>query len=267
MEGKMRLTDRDIKILLKVNDCYWLSTMQLKRYFFPGTTLRAVNKRLKLLADQDYLFGQQPSRSEEYYFRLRNKGRNVLIEKANLNADDIRLPQKLPTQLKHFSTLNDLRWHCEQSILAIQGQLKFFFIDRELKSMFPGTRIIPDILSSFAIGRNNTKQRILIAIEYDAGTENPQYFGRDKLQSYAERTYHGHAPLGHEELIVLIFADTRKRIVQLIRHSMRYLDCQCSFFFGALEDLKERNSIFAEIYINPARKIGLNNKPMCSFLK
>ena len=48
----MRLTERDIQILLKVNECMWLSTSQIKRYFFQDNTMRAVNKRLRsLLSD------------------------------------------------------------------------------------------------------------------------------------------------------------------------------------------------------------------------
>ena len=78
----MRLTDRDINILLKVHQCGWLSTRQIKRYFFANATDRAVTKRLRLLSDNGYVYVKQRARTEQSYFRLGNKGRIVLAEQT-----------------------------------------------------------------------------------------------------------------------------------------------------------------------------------------
>ncbi len=260
----MRLTERDIQILLKLNWCYWLNTTQIRRYFFQGTTLRTINKRLKLLVDEGYIFSHQPSKTEEYFFRLANKGRTILLERTDLDKSDVHVPRKLPTQLKHFATLNDLRWYCDQAILKMRGKLNFFYIDRELKSMFNSSILIPDILLKFSIEQSHLQHRYVFAIEYDAGTENPQYFGRDKVKKYYEAIDGGHPFISNNDLIIIVFADTRKRVVQLIRHSLKFLNKQLRFLFGSLEDLIEHDDLFAEIYIDPQQEFANKKDLMCS---
>ena len=262
----MRLTERDIQILLKVNECYWLSTTQLKRYFFPSTTLYAINKRLKILTDQGYLGCQRLSRTEEYYFRLGNEGKNILLEMTDLDSKNIVIPRRFPVQLKHFSTLNDLRWHCEKAINQKKGKFNFFFIDRELKGLLHDSIIIPDVLFSFSLFQDGIDQRYIIALEYDAATENPQYFGRDKVKKYCQAFDNSHPIISHNNFQVITFADTRKRIVQLIRHSVKFINERMKFLFASIEDLKEYGDFLADIYIDPQRCNLNDEKIMCSII-
>ena len=51
----VRLTERDRPMLVKRALCRWLTTDQLKRLYFPRTTLNAVQKRLRKLADDGLL--------------------------------------------------------------------------------------------------------------------------------------------------------------------------------------------------------------------
>jgi len=46
----LRLTDRDVRMLVKCGICRWLTTDQLRRLYFPKATLNAVQKRLRKLA-------------------------------------------------------------------------------------------------------------------------------------------------------------------------------------------------------------------------
>ncbi|GEM_PF-2175858 len=248
----MRLTDRDIDILRKINECSWLSTKQIKRCFFETTTKRAVNKRLRLLVDAGYLFCDRNSSTEEYFFRLGVKARQIL-EEHGLESDGIYIPRTLPVQLKHFSTINDLRWYAEQAIQKKNGILDFFFVDRELKGMLGNSLVIPDALLSFTLGQGSMMKRNVVALEYDAATENPQYFGRDKVRKYVLEFVNRNGVFATENLRVLVFADSRKRIVQLIKHSMKFLDKQVKFLFGSLEDLEQYGDLFATIFIDPTK--------------
>lgn len=261
----MRLTDRDIDILRKVNECSWLSTKQIKRNFFETTTKRAVNKRLRLLVDVGYLFCDRTSSTKDYFFRLGVKARQIL-EEHGLESDGIYIPRTLPVQLKHVSIINDLRWYAEQSIQKKNGNLDFFFVDRELKGMLGNSLVIPDALLSFTLGQGSMMKRSVVTLEYDAATENPQYFGRDKVRKYALAFASRNGIFATEGLRVVVIADSRKRIVQLIKHSMKFLDKQIKFLYGSLEDLEQHSDLFATIFIDPTRNEIKGERHLISLL-
>src|SRR6266852_5829795 len=50
-----RLTDRDLRLLVKCAICRWLTTGQIQRLYFPKASLNAVQKRLRKLSDAGYL--------------------------------------------------------------------------------------------------------------------------------------------------------------------------------------------------------------------
>ena len=47
---KVRLTDRDVRMLAKCAVCRWLMTAQIHKLYFPDATLNAVQKRLRKLS-------------------------------------------------------------------------------------------------------------------------------------------------------------------------------------------------------------------------
>ena len=134
-------------------------------------------------------------------------------------------------------------------------------------SLLDNSAVIPDILLGFSTTQPDKKHQYLIAVEYDAGTENPQYFGRDKVKKYADALHTGHPLFSNQNLRVIVFADSRKRILQLIRHSMKFLDSCMGFLFGALDDLRFKEDFFAEIYIDPFRNKTPEENVLCSFLQ
>jgi hypothetical protein len=263
----MRLTERDLQILLKVHECLWLSTQQIKRYFFVGATDRAVNKRLKLLVDNKLLFCHRISPVDEFYFKIGTQGRTVLESQTKLNHVDFRIHRKFPAQLHHFSRLNDLRWYVEKSVTKHSGQLQFFLVDRELKGLLKDSLVIPDALASFWTGSDNCNKRHIIAIEYDSGTENPQFFGRDKVSKYHESIPRGLDLFNYPNFTILVFADYRKRIVQLIRHSIKFLDPKLRFLFGSFNDLNNCGDLFTDIFIDPQQCDMTNGYRPCSLIK
>jgi len=263
----MRLTDRDIQILLKVHECGWLSTSQIKRYFFDHATPRAVNKRLQVLTEGKYLYNERISLTNEYFFRLGSQGKQALADQAELDVENIHIPRQLPIQLKHFSTINDLRWHFEQSLERLNGTLDFFFTDRELKGLLGDSKIIPDALLDFKLNQADQMRQFIVALEYDAGTENPQYFGRDKVKKYADEVAGERGIFGTAELRVAVFADTRNRVVQLIRYSMQFLPKGRRFLFVSLEDLDGNTDIGDRIFIDPRSASSNGQVDLCSLIE
>ena len=73
---------------------------------------------------------------------------------------------------------------CEQSISKIKGKLHFFLTDRKLQRHLKGSPIIPDILCSFSLDQQGKKRRYILSIEYDAGTENPQYLLKSRKKNF-----------------------------------------------------------------------------------
>ena len=106
---------------------------------------------------------------------------------------------------------------------------------------------------SFSLNQTESNSRRIWAIEYDAGTENPQYFGRDKVKKYEDAYDKGHPIFTNNDFQIITFADNRKRIVQLIRHSIKFFNKRMNYLFASIEDLEEQGNIFTNIYIDPQK--------------
>lgn len=250
----------------RIDQCRWLSTTQIKREFFTESSMQAVNKRLKILTDAGYLYAHQPSPTEECYFRLARLGKTALMNYSDTDNDQIQLVRNFPKQLKHFSSINDIRWFCEKSIAQIDEQMKFFFCDYELKGLLQSSTIIPDALLCFEQKNESKITEMLFAIEYDAGTENPRYFGRDKVKKYHEEYADGNALFQHSYFKILVFADTRQRVLSLFKSSLPFLDGSLSFYFAALDDLQQSQNIFDRIYISQRCLKHGNENILCAIL-
>lgn len=124
--------------------------------------------------------------------------------------------------------------------------------------------VIPDALLGFSHSEKGFKRQFIIAIEYDAGTENPQYFGRDKVQKYGNELQVGNPIFSNKGFQVLVFADTRRRIFQLLKHSYKFLQKDLQFFFASMEDLAESGNLFAPIFISPEKSFVTDKLILCS---
>lgn len=107
---------------------------------------------------------------------------------------------------------------------------------------------------------------MVFAVEYDAGTENPRYFGRDKVKKYHDEYVHGNTLFRHSHFKVLVFADTRQRVLSLFKSSLPFLDVSLSFYFAALDDLHQCQNIFDRIYISQRCLKHGNENVLCSIL-
>ncbi|MCI0552065.1 MAG: replication-relaxation family protein [Anaerolineae bacterium] len=252
-------------ILRKVCECRWLSTRQIKRYFFPDTTDRAVNKRLRLLVDARYLFCDRSSRTDEYFFRIGTQGHMVLDEAMNGGSTEICVPRRLPSQLEHFAKLNDIRFYCETACKRIGAAFEAFWVDQEIKGVLGNdSPIVPDALWSLQMPGRDGMRRVLIAFEY-AHTETVRYFG-SKVKRYNSAVEQGLSIIAATKFRVAVLADTRQRIVQLVRHYLEHSLRHVPFLFGAFDDLEKHGDILADIFIDPHRGLGNNGNALHSLI-
>src|SRR6266481_2588152 len=165
-----RLTDRDLRLLVKCAICRWLTTGQIQRLYFPKATLNAVQKRLRKLSDAGYLRSYREHPTAEAVHSLGPKGR-PLVEEKGVEAI---VSAEVPQQLEHLLGVNEIRIAVESSAT----QVAYFFSYWQLSDMGWSHTVIPDAV--FAV---STPERHTFVIEYDRSTETLVKL-LQKLRSY-----------------------------------------------------------------------------------
>ena len=163
------ITKRDEQLFIKLNRAAWLTTSQIGRYFFPDKTANAINKRMRKLAKESYLYPDRKSSTEEYLYRLTSKSKQYLLMHTPLEPENITVPKRLPQNLKHFSRINDLRSYIEMSVKSQSGHMILFSTDREIKSIVPNSLIIPDAIARFKITINGGEKTFNLFPSFAAG--------------------------------------------------------------------------------------------------
>jgi DNA-binding Lrp family transcriptional regulator len=256
------LTDRDRRLLEKLNAAGWLTTRQIRDYFFPGKSANAVSKRLRKLAGDNYLAMARTSSTEPSLYRLAGQGKQELLGHAEY-GEEVSIPNHLPRKLRHFIAVNDLRLYYEKNTAGTSAQLLYFFSERELGRYFEhpqsisdstiallrGYKLIPDALIKIRINRESDTWELTLAIEYDAGTEHAAFFGRTKVKQYAALLANHQDRI--EDFKVLTFADRTGRIVSLMKETVKHLPPPNLFYFALLEKLAQGRWAESEIFLDP----------------
>src|SRR5690242_7289928 len=110
-----RLTDRDLRMLVKCAICRWLTTAQIQRLYFSKTTLNAVQKRLRKLSDAGYMRSYREHPTAEAVHSLGPKGK-VLVEGKGVEA---AVSTEVPQQLPHLLGVNEIRIAVETSAVQV----------------------------------------------------------------------------------------------------------------------------------------------------
>src|SRR5437867_1919886 len=90
------LTPRDLRIFQKLNAAGWLTSRQIRDYFFCGKSTNAVCKRLRKLSAGGYIACAMTSSTESALYRLSGKGRLALLEQTRCGESDVIIPNQLP---------------------------------------------------------------------------------------------------------------------------------------------------------------------------
>jgi hypothetical protein len=245
-----KLTKRDLRILRKLSAAGWLTTEQLRNYFFPAKSTRAVCKRLRKLTLGGYIAAARTSSTEPALYRLASRGKQALIEHTALSEKDISIPKQLPRKIRHFNAINDLRFHFEQLDGTHGVKIRFFFSERELCSYYQNGfgfdavlvllskyGILPDAIAKLSIVSDGITREIPIALEYDAGTEHATFFSRTKVKHYTALFEENSEWLG--DFKVFTFARTFKRVVSLMQQTVEHQPPFNLFFFTVMEPLSQ----------------------------
>jgi Replication-relaxation len=259
----VELTDRDLRILEKLSVAAWLTTRQIRDYFFPAKSANAVSKRLRKLVEEKYLALARTGSTEPGLYRLAAQGKLALLEHTQCGEDEVSIPTHLPRKLKHFTAINDLRLYFETNTAGTGAQLLYFFSERELGryyehpqsisdssiALLSGYKLIPDALAKIRINREGKTRDLTVAIEYDAGTEHATFFGRTKVKQYAALYVQNHDHT--EDFKVLTFTDRTGRIVSLMKEAVKHLPPPNLFYFALLEKLAQDRWTESEIFLDP----------------
>lgn len=205
------------------------------------------------------------SSTEEAMYRLSSQGKLALAEHSTLQESDITIPTQLPRKVGHFTATNDLRFYFEELGHEENTTTLFFFSERELEqyqqrfgpnsdmivSLLARHRTKPDALARIRITRfeAGTDDEIDLALEYDAGTEQASFFGRTKVKHYSAVALDAYRYA--RDFKVLTFASSIKRIISLMRQTVRYRAPRHLFYFARIDDLRQTKWQRAAIFLDP----------------
>jgi len=195
-----RLTERDERLLVKLAQCLWLTTAQIKRLYFPDGTLNAVQKRLRKLADDGYLRSHREHPTAEAVHAVGPKGKAAVEDKGV----EAVLSSETPQHLEHMSGVNEIRIAAETSSIGVA----WFFSYWELPQLGWMHAVIPD-----AVFAARAPTRRSFVVEYDRATETLSKL-LEKVRAYA----HGIPAFAFEAVLV---ATERPRRIDLLSRGLR----------------------------------------------
>jgi hypothetical protein len=233
-----RLTDRDLRLLVKLALCRWLTTAQIQRLYFPEATLNAVQKRMRKLADAGYLRSYREHPTAEAVHAVGPKGQPLAEEKGI----EVALAADVPKQLEHMLGINEVRIGVETSAVPVA----WFFAYWQLSDLGWGFPVIPDAI--FAVREEEGRRTFLV--EYDRGTETLRKL-LVKLQWYDKGL------IGFPFEAVLIFTERTRRL-DLLSRGLRRKAVSLTVLASTMEEIKEAGlfqSAFVELPGAEKRKV------------
>ncbi len=225
----VRLTKRDVRLLVKLNASRWLATRQVQALIFPGTDLSLTRRRLRKLAQEGYVRSIRQHHEAEAFHTVGPKGAALLEARGKKVVRE----QSLPKQLTHFVGINDIRIAVETG----GAPVKYFYAAWELGQFEHFRHLIPDAIFSTMDG-----QRRRFAVEYDCSTESRALIAR-KVTAYLEggTSFAWHA--------VLIICGTASRVRSLAVYLRRMDLPACRFLAAVMADVREAG-IYGRVFID-----------------
>jgi hypothetical protein len=233
----VRPTDRDVRILCRLAVARWLTTVQIRRAYFPEATLNAVQKRLRKLSDAGYLRSHREHPTAEAVHAVGPKGKRLVEERGIAVA----LGEEVPRQLEHLLGVNQIRIAIETSA----EQVAWCFAYWELANLGWKCPVIPDLV--FAVRK---PERRTFVVEYDRGTETLGKLVR-KLQSY---------DLGIEGVTfeAVIFVTERDRQLEVLSRELRGESLELTVLAATIREIEGAGFFeadFTEVLGNGKRKL------------
>jgi hypothetical protein len=233
----VRLTDRDMRMLVKCTVCRWLTTTQIKRLYFPKATLNAVQKRLRRLSEAGYVRTYREHPTSEAIHAVGPKGKPLVEEKGFEAAPGAEVPR----QIEHLLGVNEIRTAVEVGPVRIA----YFFAHWQLSNLGWTYQVIPDaVLAVQSPGRRT------FIVEYDRSTETLEEL-LQKLRCYDR----GLTGFPFEAVLILT---ERTRRLDLLAGELRRKNLSVPVLASTLEEIQARGffeSAFVEVLGGGKRKI------------
>ncbi len=226
----MRVTKRDVELLLALRAARWLSTRQVGELCFSGTSLEMARRRLRLLRSGKYVRSCQSNSMAQALHTLGPAARDLLRSEG---ASAFRLERTPPKNLEHFTGINDIRIAMERCAKKGCFEISFFFACWELQQQSWPHRIIPDAVCALERG---DAEPVTVLFEYDRGEESSAYVLRTKFRPYTSGLK------GFPFAKVIIVADEKGRMEQL-RSAAELSGKDGLFGFILLKDLWHTRSL------------------------
>jgi len=233
----LRCTERDKKLIVKCGLCRWLTTTQIRRLYFPSTTLNAVQKRLRKLAEGGFLRTHRESILSEALHAAGPKAR-VIFEDNGLEYIG---GNEISRQIKHLVGVNDIRIAVETGAVPVS----YFFAHWQLAQTGWTHAVIPDaVFGVRAPGLRN------FVVEYDRATEGLSVLV-SKLRTYQEGLH------GYSFEAAVIVTERDRRLDSLGR-DLRKHDVSLPVLVGTLAEIQTKSMVdcsFLELGDGGRRKI------------
>ena len=113
----MRVTKRDLEILLALRAARWLSTRQVGELCFSHTSLEMARRRLRLLRSKKHIRSCQSNSMAQALHTLGPAATDLLRSEGSLA---FRLERTPPKNLEHFMGINDIRIALDRGALFLQ---------------------------------------------------------------------------------------------------------------------------------------------------
>src|SRR3989442_3514436 len=213
----LRITDRDVRLLVKCAVCRWLTTDQIRRVYFPEASLNAVQKRLRKLSEAGYLRSHQEHPTAEAIHAVGRKGKRWVEEKGL----EVAVGGEVPRQVEHMLGVNEIRIAVEAG-----ANVAYFFAYWQLANLGWAHPVIPDAV--FAV---RTPELRTFLVEYDRSTETLDKLFR-KLGSYDQ----GLAEFPFEAVLILT---ERTRRLDLLSRELRRRNLSLAVLASTMEEIIE----------------------------
>src|SRR3989454_6207411 len=215
----LRLTERDVRILVKCAVSRWLTTAQIQHLYFPEATLNAVQKRLRKLSDAGYMRSHREHPTSEAIHAVGPKGKPLVDEKGI----EVAFTGEVPRQLEHLLGINQVRIAVETT----GARVAWFFAYWQLGDLGWTYPVIPDAI--FAI-RGEAGRRTFL-VEYDRSTETLENL-LQKLRWYDK----GLAGFPFEAVLILT---ERTRRLDLLSRELRRKPLSLAVLASTMEEIIE----------------------------
>ena len=227
---KMRVMERDERMLAKLGAARWLTTRQVSLLSYSGVSLEMARRRLRVLRQAGYLFTCQANQMAASLHTLGPAGRQLLCRHGY--PDLLRLERRPPKNLEHFLGINDIRIAVERNAVRENLVLSFFFACWELQQQGWEYALIPDGMCQLTWQGSEA----LLLFEFDRAHESPGYFARTKFQPYAQGLP------GLPITRVIVVTETLARLRQLQKYCAQVADTK-QFVFLVQEALQRSFSL------------------------